>query len=43
MSSEADPAQEQLLAHLQKLIDYIEGVYRALLNRPPSLAETETT
>ena len=38
---ERDAAHEQLLLDLQKIVDYIEVVYRSVLYRPPTLAEAE--
>lgn len=39
MSSAADPQHEKFLEEIQRIVDYIEGVYRTVLNRPPELAE----
>ena len=33
--------QGDALAELQAILSYVEGVYRAVLNRPPELAEAE--
>jgi hypothetical protein len=39
--SAGDAAHEKLLEDLQKLVDYVEVVYRSVLHRPPTLAEAE--
>jgi hypothetical protein len=41
MSSAADPQHEKFLEEIQRIVNYIEGVYRTVLNRPPELAEAE--
>ena len=41
MSSDAGRPHQGALDDLQALVSYIEGVYRAVLNRPPELAEVE--
>jgi hypothetical protein len=33
--------QDELLGEIQRLVSYVEAVFRAVLNRPPSLAEAE--
>jgi predicted O-methyltransferase YrrM len=41
MSGEADAPQAPTLEEIQRLISYVEAVYRAVLNRPPTLPEVE--
>ena len=41
MTSEPDAAQATLLAEIQKVVTFIEAVYRTVLNRPPTLPEIE--
>ena len=41
MTGDADPAQAPTLDEIQRLISYVEAVYRAILNRPPTIREVE--
>ncbi len=39
MTSDGGPAQDQVLGGIEQIVDYVEAVFRALLNRPPDTAE----
>ncbi len=41
MTSDPQATQETLLAEIQKVVTFIESVYRTVLNRPPTMPEVE--